>query len=113
MNDLITGVVCYAAQKAIAATEELTTNEHQWTPMKGVEISPYSCALVVRNLWLGAATRSSSIPALQSNRGLQSPAPPQPRGLRFLDDHELHGYHEFLICHFERSRGSLDITLNQ
>jgi hypothetical protein len=50
MNDLITGVVCSAPQKAFAATEELTTNEHQWTPMKGVEISVYSCALVVRNL---------------------------------------------------------------
>src|SRR5438046_2574407 len=36
--------------------------------MKGVKISVYSCALVVRNLWLGVATRSSSIPALQSNR---------------------------------------------
>src|SRR5437867_13332935 len=34
----------------LRATEELTTNEHQWTPMKGVEISVYSCALVVRNL---------------------------------------------------------------
>ena len=81
--------------------------------MKGVEISVYSCALVVRNLWLGVATRSSSIPALQSNRGLQSPAPPQPRGLRFLDDHGLHGYREFLIDHSKRSRGCLDITLNQ